>query len=72
MMCRDVLHAPLYCKLCAEEGEMHKHIHLQAKKEVLILVPKYRNRNLEKVRHQLSHGTDFMIMPHLSDSSVYS
>ena len=72
MMCRDVLHAPLYCKLCAEEEEVHKHHHFPAKKEVLAQPTKYRNRNLEKIRHQLSDGTDFVVMPQLSDSSVYS
>ena len=70
MMCRDVLHAPLYCRLCADEAEVHKHHHFPAKKEVLAQPTKYRN--LEKVRHQMSDGTDFVVMPQLSDSSVYS
>jgi hypothetical protein len=39
---------------------------------VLAQPTKYRNRNLEKVRHQMSDGTDFVVMPQLSDSSVYS
>ena len=72
MMCRDVLHAPLYCKLCAEEGEVHKHHHFPAKKEVLAQPTKYRNRNLEKIKHQMNDGTDFVVLPQLSDSSVYS
>jgi len=72
MMCRDVLHAPLYCKLCAEEEEVHKHHHFPAKKEVLAQPTKYRNRNLEKIKHQMNDGTDFVVMPQLSDSSVYS
>ena len=33
---------------------------------------KYRNRNLEKIKHQMNDGTNFVVMPQLSDSSVYS
>ena len=71
-MCRDVLTAPLYCTQCAEEGVIHKHRHFSAKAEVLAQVTKYRTRNLEKIKDQLSDGTDFVVMPQLIDSSEYS
>jgi hypothetical protein len=71
-MCRDVLTAPLYCTQCAEEGVIHKHRHFSAKAEVLAQVTKYRTKNLEKIKDQLSDGTDFVVMPQLTDSSEYS
>jgi hypothetical protein len=42
---------------------MHKHRHFSAKAEVLAQVTKYRTRNLEKIKDQLSDGTDFVVMP---------
>ncbi len=64
--------APLYCTQCAEEGVIHKHRHFSAKAEVLAQMTKYRTRNLEKIKDQLSDGTDFVVMPQLTDSSEYS
>ena len=51
---------------------IHKHRHFSAKAEVLAQVTKYRTRNLEKIKDQLSDGTDFVVMPQLTDSSEYS